>query len=80
MVMKVKETGTFEAKTHLSRILDEVEQGTTYYITKRGRKVAELRPVEQVEDKPAFGYAKGTVKRISSDFDEPLKDFEDYMK
>lgn len=78
--MKVKETGVFDAKTRLSGILDEVESGTTYYITKRGRKVAELRPIQGVREKPAFGYAKGTIKRISEDFDKPLEDMKDYME
>ena len=78
--MKVKETGVFDAKTRLSGILDEVEAGTTYYITKRGRKVAELRPVGIVKEKPAFGYAKGSVKRIAKDFDAPLEEMKEYME
>jgi prevent-host-death family protein len=37
--------GAYEAKTHLPQLLDEVEAGETITITKRGRVVAELRPV-----------------------------------
>lgn len=36
--------GSYDAKTHLSRLLDEVEGGRTYIITKHGRPVARLAP------------------------------------
>jgi prevent-host-death family protein len=37
--------GAFEAKTHLSRLLDRVAQGETITITKHGIPVARLVPV-----------------------------------
>lgn len=40
--------GSYEAKTHLPRLLDEVESGATYVITKHGRPVARLTPVRGV--------------------------------
>lgn len=44
--MKVIRTGIFEAKRHLSELVQKVrEQGVTYCITKRGEPVAELRPI-----------------------------------
>jgi prevent-host-death family protein len=39
------EVGAFEAKTHLSRLLDQVERGETIVITRHGRPVARLAPV-----------------------------------
>ena len=36
--------GAYEAKTHLPRLLDEVEGGRTVTITKHGREVARLVP------------------------------------
>lgn len=40
--------GAAEAKTHLLRILDELERtGESVTITKRGRPVGELRPVRK---------------------------------
>lgn len=36
--------GSYEAKTHLPRLLDEVAQGQTIIITKRGIPVAKLVP------------------------------------
>lgn len=42
MKTKHKSIGSFDAKTHLARILDEVQNGTEYIITKRGKPVAKL--------------------------------------
>lgn len=36
--------GAFEAKTHLSALLDKVEQGEEVLITKRGKPIAKLVP------------------------------------
>jgi prevent-host-death family protein len=36
------DVGAFEAKTHLSDLLDRVEQGEEIVITRRGRPVARL--------------------------------------
>jgi prevent-host-death family protein len=36
--------GAYEAKTHLSRLLDEVEKGETITITRHGTPVAVLAP------------------------------------
>jgi prevent-host-death family protein len=36
--------GSYEANTHLHRLLSQVEQGETITITKRGRPVAVLSP------------------------------------
>jgi prevent-host-death family protein len=42
MKIKSKSIGSFDAKTHLSRVLDDVQRGYEYVITKRGRPVARL--------------------------------------
>lgn len=36
--------GTFEAKTHFSHLLEQVEKGQEITITKRGKAVAKLIP------------------------------------
>lgn len=36
-----------EAKTHLSHLLDEVEAGEEVVITRRGRPIARISPVEK---------------------------------
>ena len=41
--------GTFEAKTHLSALLDKVVQGEEVLITRRGQPVARLVPAMEAE-------------------------------
>jgi prevent-host-death family protein len=43
--------GSYEAKTHLPRLLDEVAQGETITITKKGKPVARLVPADNPEDR-----------------------------
>ena len=43
----MKQIGAFEAKTHLSELLDLAATGERFTITKRGKPVAMLVPVEQ---------------------------------
>ena len=42
-----QQIGAFEAKTHFSRIIGEVEHGADYVITRRGKPVAKIIPFEQ---------------------------------
>ena len=39
------EIGAYEAKTHLPKLLERVQKGERFVITKHGRPVAELVPV-----------------------------------
>lgn len=41
--------GAFDAKTHLSRLLDQVAAGESFTITKHGRPVAKLVPIDAVQ-------------------------------
>ncbi len=41
--MKVQTIGAFEAKTRLSELLEKVQRGQVFCITRRGQPVAELR-------------------------------------
>ena len=36
--------GTFDAKTHLSELLERVSEGESFVITRRGRAIARLVP------------------------------------
>jgi len=58
-----------EAKTHLSRLLREIVEGEEVVITRSGRPVARLVPVE--EDRPVFGVDEGRFV-VPDDFDDPL--------
>jgi len=37
--------GAYEAKTHLSKLLERVEKGERFVITRHGKPVAELIPI-----------------------------------
>lgn len=74
--MKTKHIGAFDAKTHLSALLERVDRGQVYVITKRGRPVAELRPVIGATGL-RFGSDKGRIA-IGDDFDAPLPDMQEY--
>ncbi len=41
----MKHVGSYEAKTHLPRLLDTVERGEIIVITRRGRPAARLVPI-----------------------------------
>ena len=47
----MKSVGSYEAKTHLPRLLSEVEKGETITITKRGKPIAVLSPALTVAEK-----------------------------
>ena len=75
-----KEIGVFETKTHLSEIIQKVQEGQTYYITKRGKQVAELRPMAPKKQPFVKGCAKNDGYWMSTDFNEPLEDLRSYME
>lgn len=76
--MKTQTIGTLEAKTRLSEILQQVQRGARFHITKHGKPIAELRPFQEKEATPRAGFAKGLFTHVAPDFDTPLADFEDY--
>jgi len=41
--------GAFEAKTHLSALLEKVSRGEEVLITKRGKPIARMVPAEQAD-------------------------------
>ena len=49
----MKKVGAYEAKTHFSLILDEVEKGNRISITRRGRPVALIVPPREEKPHPA---------------------------
>ena len=47
------EIGSYEAKTHLSSLLDQVQSGQSFVITRHGRPIAVLAPPEGSQTVPA---------------------------
>ena len=60
-----------EAKTHLSRLLDDVAAGAEVVIAKAGKPVARLVPVEAAPRPKKLGLLRGRIK-VPADFDAPL--------
>jgi prevent-host-death family protein len=56
----MKSIGSYEAKTHLPRLLGEVQKGESIVITKRGKPIARLIPADSQE--------RPDVKQVIADF------------
>lgn len=63
-----------EAKTHLSRILDEVRDGRSYVLAKNGVPYARLVPIEPPAERE-LGFLDG---RVADQFFEPLPEEEQW--
>jgi prevent-host-death family protein len=57
--------GSFEAKTHLPRLLERVTQGEEFTITKHGKPVARLVPAIADKPKPDVRQAIEELKAFS---------------
>jgi prevent-host-death family protein len=69
---KVRETvSLYEAKTHLSRLVDRASAGEEIVIAKSGRPRARLVPLEDTRPLRVPGKGKGRWK-LARDFDAPL--------
>lgn len=66
-----------EAKTHLSRLVDEAVRGGEVIIARANKPLVKLVPVAEARPPRRLGTAAGKV-RMSDDFDEPLPDFDEY--
>ncbi len=63
----------YEAKTHLSALVDRAAAGEEFVITKSGQPMARLMPLEQVRAQRVPGQGKGRWQ-VAADFDAPLPD------
>lgn len=60
-----------DAKTHLSKIVDEVAGGAKVIIAKAGKPMARLSPISAPIRPKKLGLLKGKIK-IPDDFNAPL--------
>lgn len=63
----------YEAKTHLSQLVERAAAGEEIIIAKAGRPKARLVPVQKTQRRRKPGLWKGRVW-IADDFDDPLPD------
>lgn len=60
-----------EAKTHLSRLVEQVAAGREIVIAKAGKPMAKLVPLDATVKPKKFGLLKGRFS-VPEDFDAPL--------
>ena len=60
----MKHVGIFEAKTHLSSLLEEVEKGGEIVITRHGKPVAKLVPPAEVSNPERAARRKQAILRL----------------
>jgi prevent-host-death family protein len=60
-----------EAKTHLSRIVDEVAAGSEVILAMAGKPMARLIPITPAPRPKKLGILKGKIK-VPDDFNAPL--------
>lgn len=74
----VRIVNVYEAKTNLSKLLQDVEQGEEILIGRSGEPVARLSPYRR--EKRELGFAKEQIW-IADDFDETPEDtIEDFYR
>lgn len=62
-----------QAKTHLSRLAEEVAAGEEIIIAKAGKPMMKLVPIAKQPKQRKIGILKGKI-HIAEDFDSPLPD------
>ena len=70
---KVSKVSLYEAKTHLSHLVDRALRGDHVVITRHGRPVARLVPAARARATRRLGALRGKI-RVAADFDAPLPD------
>ncbi len=78
MNKKKKQVTIHVAKTNLSKLINELDNYSEVVIAKGKVPVAKLIRFSTPKYKRVLGWGRGVVE-IAEDFNEPLKDFEEYM-
>jgi prevent-host-death family protein len=72
----IRQYNVHEAKTHFSRILEQVATGEEVVISKAGEPVAKVTPLHPKVKRTGRGSLRGRI-HISDDFDELPEDLAD---
>ena len=68
-----------EAKTHLSRLIQQALDGEEIVIAKGKQPLVKLVVVPEMRKQRRLGGAPDLVKYMAEDFDDPLDMFAEYM-
>jgi len=71
----LKVVNIHEAKTHLSRLVEEAAKGESFVIAKAGKPMVKVIRLDQDEPKPKrqLGFLKGKIQ-VPDDFDTMFQD------
>ena len=75
----MKEIGAFEAKNKLAELLDLAEKGEEIIITRHGKQVARLGPVQKPFDREAARRAVATIKEMRKGHSIDDKTIKEYI-
>ena len=78
--METLEVKIHEAKTQLSKLIQEALNGKEVIIAKGNKPLVRLEVLPEVRSNRKIGSASDLILSIADDFDESLPDFRDYMK
>ncbi len=76
---RLKVISIHEAKTHLSRLIQQALDGEEIIIAKRNEPMVRLEVVREKRPTRRFGGLPSLVLAMGPSFDEPLDDFADYV-
>lgn len=75
----MESVGAYTAKTHLPRLLDRIARGESLTITRHGRPVARLVPVQHADRERARQAARRIIERRSRLQRAPLAELMDAL-
>ncbi|HRQ39823.1 MAG TPA: type II toxin-antitoxin system Phd/YefM family antitoxin [Chloroflexota bacterium] len=68
-----------EAKTHLSRLIQQALAGEEIVIAKGKQPLVKLVALPEARSQRRIGHANGVILYMADDFDDPLPEFQDYV-
>lgn len=74
------EIGAFEAKNKLSSLLERAERGEETIITRRGKPVAKLVPIQQTRDQKRAREAMEGIRALAKELKLGRFDWEEWKK
>lgn len=77
--MESHQVNIHEAKTHLSKLIQEALNGKEVIIARGNQPLVRLEVLPEARRCRRIGKAKTVVLYMADDFDAPLDDFKDYM-
>ena len=74
------EVGSFEAKNKLSSLLERVGRGEEFVITRRGKPIARLVPVDWGFDRQRARQAAGQIRALAKEMKLGPFDWEEWKR